>query len=206
MLKDRLYTARRDGQKRRSAQTALFYILWNLVKVLAPILPFTMEEAWQSLTIEEETGSVHKAKWPQEYPELVDEVALRDWEDFLAIRDPINKELERNREAKIIGSSLEARVEIATESADLYDFLKRLQGDLPFGLVVSQAQILNASDGEGWKFVSVTLPSDGKSRSIGIRVREAEGEKCVRCWNYSTSVGAHALHPRLCEKCIEAVC
>lgn len=205
VLKDRLYTAKKDGLKRRSSQTALFYILRNLVKVLAPLLPFTVEEVWQSLAIEEGIPSIHEAEWPREHTELIDEIALRDWEDFLLIRDPINRELERKREAKVIGSSLEAKVELTTEDPDLLDYLERLQKDLPFALVVSQAEIFPKSDGKDWTVASVTLPSDGKSRSLGIRVKKAEGEKCVRCWNYSPSVGSHPVHPKICEKCIEAV-
>ncbi len=205
VLKDRLYTARRDGLKRRSAQTALFYILRNLVKTLAPLLPFTTEEVWKSLTIQEGVGSVHESDWPKDYPELIDEIAMRDWEDFLFIRDPINRELEKKREAKVIGSSLEARVEITTGDEGLRDYLERIQKDLAFSLVVSQAKLVSKAEGDGWNSISATLPSDGKARSFEIRIGEAEGKKCVRCWNYSRAVGTNAGHPGLCEKCIEAV-
>ena len=205
VLKDRLYTARRDSVKRRSAQTALFDILRNLVKILAPILPFTMEEVWQSLVVQEGILSVHAAQWPGRYPELIDEIALRDWEDFLAIRDPVNRELERKREAKVIGSPLEAKVRLRIESSDLEDYLRRLEKDLAFTLVVSQVEIVSGSSPEDWNFISITLPSDGKARSLGIRIERAEGKKCVRCWNYSTFVGTHAEHPGLCQKCVEAL-
>jgi len=205
VLKDRLYTAKREGQKRRAAQTVLFYILRNLVKVLAPLLPFTMDEVWRSLVIEEGVASVHEAEWPGKYPELMDEMALCDWEDFLVIRNPIMRELERKREGKVIGSPLEAKVELATEDADLLDYLKRLEKDLAFALVVSQVEILSKGDPEDLSLVSAVFPSDGKAHSFRIRVGKAEGEKCVRCWNYSRAVGRHSEHPKLCEKCIEAV-
>jgi len=205
VLKDRLYTAKRDGVKRRSAQTALFYILRNLVKITAPILPFTADEVWKSLVIQEGAASVHAADWPEEHSELIDETAVQDWEDFLVIRDPINKALEKMREAKVIGSSLEAKVELTSEDENLRDYLDRIKKDLAFALVVSQTESLNDKRGEGWNFVSVTFPSDGKTRSLGIRIEHAEGNKCVRCWNYSKAVGSHSAHPGLCEKCIEAV-
>ena len=116
------------------------------------------------------------------------------------------QELERKREAKVIGSPLEAKVELTSEQADCLEYLERLQKDLAFALVVSQVQLgPNKGDGEDWSFVSVAFPSDGKPRSLGIRVGKAEGEKCVRCWNYSVSVGRHPAHPKLCEKCIEAI-
>ncbi len=204
-LKDRLYTAKKNGPKRRSSQTALFYILRNLVKILAPLLPFTMEEVWKSLVVEEGVSSVHEADWPGEHRESIDEIALRDWEDFLLIRDPINRELERKREAKVIGSSLEAKVELTTEDPELLDYLQRLEKELTFALVVSQAELFPKSDGKDWTVASITLPSDGKTRSLGIRVKKAAGEKCVRCWNYSPAVGKNAQHPKICEKCIEAV-
>ena len=205
VLKDRLYTAKRDGHKRRSAQTALFYILRNLVKVLAPILPFTMDEVWRSLVVEEGVGSVHEADWPKEYPEMTDETAIQDWEDFLALRDPINQQLERCREAKIIGSPLEAKVELTTKDSDLLDFLRRLQADLTYALVVSRFEFSDKDGGRDWNEATVAFPSDGKSRTLGIRVGKAEGQKCVRCWNYSVRVGSNTRHPKLCEKCIEAV-
>jgi isoleucyl-tRNA synthetase len=193
VLKDRLYTAKRDGQKRRSAQTALFYILRNLVKMAAPILSFTADEVWKNLTIQEGTASVHEADWPEEPTELINEAALKDWEDFRVIRDDVMRELERKREAKVIGSSLEAQVELSTEDPALRAYLQRLQPDLAFALVVSQVR------------VTASLPSGGQAPSLGIRVLRAEGEKCVRCWNFSTAVGSNAQHPQLCEKCIEAI-
>lgn len=205
ILKDRLYTATRDGQKRRSAQTALFYILRNLVKILAPILSFTTDEVWRCLVIQKGIPSVHESDWPGEHGELIDEIAFQDWEDFLMIRDLVNRELEKKREAKIIGSSLEARVELTSKDAGLRDYLQRLDKDLAFALVVSQATVVSENGRDGWSTLSVTLPSDGKSRLLGIRINRAEGNKCVRCWNYSQGVGRNSEHPSLCEKCVEAV-
>jgi len=205
VLKDRLYTAKRNGPKRRSAQTALFYILRNLIKVMAPVLSFTTEEVWKSLVIQEGIASVHEAEWPETHSKLIDEAALGDWEDFLAVRDAVMKELERKREQKLIGSPLEARVELFSSEKELCDLLKRLEVDLTFALVVSQAKIVGKKEGEGWSSASVTLASDGRARALEVRVLRAAGEKCVRCWNYSTAVGKNAEHPGLCEKCIEAL-
>ncbi len=205
VLKDRLYTARREGPKRRSAQTALFHILQNLARVLAPILPFTTDEVWRSHEFQEGVSSVHEAGWPEADPSLTDEVALRDWDDFLMIRDLVNRELEKKREEKMIGSPLEAQVELATEDEALQDFLARLGKDLAFAWVVSQVQVLSKGSGEGWNLVSVTLPSNGKNHAFSVRVKKAEGEKCIRCWNYSLFVGKDPHHPKLCEKCIEAL-
>lgn len=205
VLKDRLYTARRDSVKRRSAQTALFFVLRNLVKILAPILPFTMEEVWQSYEIEKGVRSVHEADWPKEHPELMDEAAFGDWQDFLPIRDLVNRELERKRESKLIGSPLEAQVELAAGDPELAGFLKRLEPHLAFALVVSQVKILPVSGQGGWTTALVTAASDGKTRPLSLRVSKAEGEKCVRCWNYSRSVGKNARHPKICDKCVEAL-
>ncbi len=205
VLKDRLYTARKDGAKRRSAQTALFFILRNLVKILAPILPFTTEEVWQSFTLQEGVESVHEADWPKTHEELIDPVAIRDWEDFLVLRDPIMRELEKKREAKVIGSPLESKVELSPGDPALEDFLKRLEKDLTFALVVSQVKVEKAAGTEDWSQASVTFASDNKSHSLGIRIAKAEGGKCVRCWNYSRFIGADSLHPQLCEKCVDSL-
>ncbi len=206
VLKDRLYTAKKDGIKRRSAQTALFNILKNLVKVLVPILSFTTDEVWQALGTEDGAGSVHESEWPEKNSELIDEIAIKDWDDFLLLRDPVMRELEEKREAKVIGSSLEAKVELAAGDLNLEDFLKRLEKDLAFALVVSEVKILPKEDlVKEASRVSVTFPNGGKEHLLTLAVALAEGKKCVRCWNYSTAVGSDTGHPELCQKCLEVV-
>ncbi|OGW88199.1 MAG: isoleucine--tRNA ligase [Omnitrophica bacterium RIFCSPLOWO2_01_FULL_50_24] len=202
VLKDRLYTAAKTSVKRRSAQTALFYILRNLVKILAPILPFTCDEVWRSYKIQAGVKSVHEVQWPGDYPELRDASLLKDWEDLFAVRDAVNRKLEERREAKEIGSSLEARLELSTPEPELERLLKRYEGDLREILIVSQVEVKKGVTGSS---VAVSLPSDRRQRELGILIERARGTKCERCWNYSERVGASCDHPTLCERCVEAV-
>ncbi|RLB77480.1 MAG: isoleucine--tRNA ligase, partial [Deltaproteobacteria bacterium] len=112
ILKDRLYTAKHDSWERRSSQTAMFYILRNLVKVTAPILSFTCEEVWDCFVIESGVESVHLADWPGNYPELIDDKTIEDWDHMREVRDLINPFIEKKREQGLVRSSLEAKVSI----------------------------------------------------------------------------------------------
>ena len=201
ILKDRLYTAARNSRKRRSAQTALFYLLRNLVKILAPILPFTCDEAWRSYQIEEGVTSVHEADWPGDDPELIDQNLIGNWQDLLAVRDVINKKIEMKREAKEIGSSLEVRLLVEASDQELSHLLRRYEHALGEAFIVSQVE-LDSQDNMG-EWISVHFPSDGRSHAFRLSVARAQGAKCERCWKYSVHVGTFPDHPSLCEYCME---
>lgn len=203
ILKDTLYTARKDSYIRRSCQSALFELLSGLVKAAAPILPFTADEVWRAFPLEKDCPSVHASVFTQA-DEGTDPALLAEWDQLRAIRNAVTLSLEKQREAKLIGASLDAKV-LLFASGDLYTLLKKYEKDLARVLIVSQFQLVSEiKDGMEKTGVPFGETSD-KILEIAIAVAKADGSKCVRCWNYSTAVGSHPEHPGLCEKCLDAL-
>jgi isoleucyl-tRNA synthetase len=185
VIKDRLYTDPADSPRRRSTQTALHRMVIGLCEVLAPILSFTTEEAWEFIPAKP-TGSVHEATWkPASFARSAAERGA--WDGLFALREKILPELEKARQAKTIGKSLEARVILRGSDPVLVDakthleYLRELSN-------VSQLEI--ETDGNG---------------VVPVEVVRAEGQKCERCWHWETDVGETGGHPTLCGRCVEAV-
>jgi isoleucyl-tRNA synthetase len=199
LLKDTLYTARKDGDLRRSAQTVLFYILKNMVKLLAPILPFTMDEVWKAFPIEEGIASVHESQWSFKTGKFR---GFADWSHIRQVRDVITPFLEKKRSAGMIGASLDARIYLKTDHPELTRILKENWKELPRVLIVSQLDWL---EGERAGTEEAFYRSGDIDAKLWIAVDKAEGLKCVRCWNYSKVVGTDTEHPGLCGKCLDAI-
>ncbi len=195
ILKDRLYTFRKDSPLRRGSQTVLFDVLVVLTKLMAPILSFTAEEIWRMLpeAARREAGadSVHLASFPEAHPKWKDEALAQRWERLLEIRTRVQAELELRRREKIIGASLEARV-ILQANPDAYSLLKKYEQDLPTLFIVSQVEVEEVHH----------LPQQS---DVSVTVVKAEGEKCERCWNYRPAVGTFPDHRTLCDRCVEAI-
>jgi isoleucyl-tRNA synthetase len=188
IIKDRLYTFAPRNLARRSAQTALHRIAETLAVMLSPILVFTADEIWENLPAgDARPASVHMALLPEESGE-VDAALLHNWHKLFDIRDSVLQSLEEARIRKQIGSSLEARVEIAA-AGENYDLLLRYHDQLRYLFIVSQVD-LQRSDEPGGLIAKVVL---------------AEGTKCERCWNYSKRVGESTRYPEVCERCVEAL-
>ncbi len=203
ILKDTLYTARKNSFIRRSCQSALFELLLGLVKAAAPILPFTADEVWRAFPLEKGCPSVHASVFAHD-GELSDPALLTEWDQIRAVRNVVTLSLEKQREAKLIGSSLDAKVMIYA-AGDLSQLLKKYEKDLARILIVSQCQ-LTGEIRDGMEKTSVAFgETSDKITEIAITVAKADGLKCVRCWNYSTAVGSHPEHPGLCEKCLDAL-
>lgn len=194
VLKDRLYTSPTESLERRSAQTAMYRILEALTRMMAPVLSFTAEEIWGFMPGAREE-SVHLAEFPSFEDSLIDNALEEKYERLLAVRGDVAKVLELARVEKIIGHSLDARVELAADG-DLADLLKQESAQLASLLIVSQVEVTdsleNATTGEN-------LPG------LKILVSKADGEKCSRCWNYATTVGDHDDHPEICHRCLQAL-
>lgn len=192
-IKDRLYTDAANSPRRRSSQTALYRLLTGLCRMLSPILAFTADEAWGSLR-GCSVDSVHLCDWSPTAFSLSD-TERSVWKRLFQLREQILPDLEKKREAKIIGKALEAKVSL-TGSA----------GALAEAKANSEAlrELLNVSS----LFVAeMQLNAESKSAENEIRiiVEKADGGKCERCWHWESNVGSHAAHPSICNRCVEAI-
>ena len=192
ILKDRLYTSKQDSDARRSAQLALSNILQALLRWISPILSFTAEEAWQSL--DNEIKSVHLLEWFNDWVEVGDlEFSDEDWKEILELRSEVNKHIEEARNNEIIGSSLDAEIEILCGDK-LFNLLEEFNEELRFIFITSEAKaILNKID-----------VSD-ENNKIQITVKKSSNEKCVRCWHSRPEVGSIKDNESICNRCFENV-
>jgi isoleucyl-tRNA synthetase len=188
ITKDRMYTFGATSEARRSGQTAMFQIVDGLARLLAPILPFTMDEVWRNLPGKRST-SVHLDVFPADVEAWRDEALLDRWSQLTAVRDAVNVSLEEKRQQKLITSSLSARVGLAASGA-LAHLLAEYRDELPTMLGVSQVELDEAFTEAGEE------PS-----GMRVRVDRAEGIKCERCWRYVPAVNAEGI----CDRCVEAL-
>ena len=181
-LKDRLYTYGRDSRERKSAQTALHSILMTLLKISAPVLSFTAEEAYQSIGWEGKKESIFLEDWPETC--APDEKLLEKWEKFFEFRKKVLKKIEEKREAKEVHGSLEAKVKISVPG-EMFEFLGEFEK--PESLfIVSEVEIEKGNETE-------------------ITVGKTSLKKCSRCWVHFPDVGSNPDYPDICEKCIKAI-
>jgi len=180
VLKDRLYTTAKNSHARRSAQSALWHITQSVTRLMAPILAFTAEEIWQTLTKDAE-DSVMLQTW-HPLPDVPDETVLAArWAQLATVRAEVLKELEKLRGTGQIGADLQAAVTITAEG-EMYEALAALGDDL--------------------KFVFITSAATLKRGAFAIEVVPASGNKCERCWHVREDVGHSAEHPTLCGRCM----
>ncbi|MDP5241419.1 isoleucine--tRNA ligase [Uliginosibacterium sp. 31-16] len=187
ILKDRLYTSATGSKARRSAQTALWHITQTLVKLMAPILSFTAEEAWAVMSADADDSVMLHAfhKLPSLANELAsDEVLASRWATVRAVRGEVMKEIEAVRTAGQVGSSLQAEVTVHASGAK-FAALTALGDDLRFVFITSAVSV-----------VEVAAETDEK-----IVVTPSAHQKCGRCWHYRADVGRNPEHPELCGRC-----
>ncbi|MCG9890041.1 MAG: isoleucine--tRNA ligase [Thermosynechococcaceae cyanobacterium MS004] len=204
IAKDRLYISAPDAPRRRSCQTVLWIALENLVRAIAPVLSHMAEDIWQFLPYATPYKSVFEAGWIKLESEWTKPDLGVTWDKLREIRQAVNLQLEAKRSSKEIGASLEAKVTITVEDDKLKTLLTQLnpvssdiaQGvdELRYLFLVSQVEIREVAE----KPESVPLASIPE---FIITVDKAEGHKCDRCWNYSTTVGQSQKHPLLCDRC-----
>ena len=184
IIKDRLYTEKADSIERKSAQTAMYYILDALVKVLTPMTAFTAEEIWKAMkhVKGEEVESPMLTDYPVVNEDWEDKKLAEKWKKISDIRDIVAKELEERRAEKIIGNALDAKVTLS--AGEDFKFLSDNKDLLKDVLMVSGLEIVETSDKE-----------------IKAKAEHADGEKCERCWKYETDL----TEDHICHRCAEVL-
>jgi isoleucyl-tRNA synthetase len=189
ILKDRLYTGGVASKARRSAQTAIWHITQSMLHLMAPVLSFTMEEAWAIFAGSDAYRASGETIFTQTYytlPEIADAGSLLATFALLRdIRNDVTKQLEEVRVSGAIGSSLQAEVSIKA-SGDKYALLSSLGEDLKFVLITSEANVIQVED----------------QADETIIVTPSPHQKCERCWHYRADVGVHAEHAGICSRCV----
>ncbi|MBU1726991.1 MAG: isoleucine--tRNA ligase [Candidatus Omnitrophica bacterium] len=197
MAKGRLYTFGAKSLQRRAVQTVIYEALSVLARISAPIFVFTSDEIWQNMPKEKHSASVpstHLLPWPAVNPQF----AKTELDDIFELIPEIAKALEEKRGNGEIGSSFDARINLLTNNEIRYNYLDGLKRDLTEIFKVSQINLVKEKD------LDPVLISK-KYPDLAISVEKAEGIKCVRCWNFSNSIGKSIAHPDICENCLEAV-
>ena len=187
IIKDRLYTSKKESTKRRAAQTAMYNILSGLVRIIAPMTVYTAEEIWKYMPHKngENTESIMLEYWPKVNEKYENKELEEKWNKIIAIKEEVSKALEMARAEKVIGHSLNAKVTINADKEN-YNFLKDKEELLQEVFIVSAVEVKEANE-------------------LKIDVTPAEGEKCERCWMYSTTVGEDKENPTICHRCSEAL-
>lgn len=182
VLKDRLYTTAPSSEARRSAQTALWYITKTLLRLMAPVLSFTAEEAFKVFS-PNESETIFTERF-EPLPEMAGaEALLAKWDAVRTVRADLQKKIEELRGEGQIGSSLQAVVRIEAAPA-VYDALASLGDELRFVMIVSAVELVKSADEE--THFAVSASKEGK---------------CERCWHYVAGIGSDAEHPTLCPRC-----
>ena len=183
MLKDRLYTFKKNGVERRSAQTALYTIANSLTRIMAPITSFLSEEVYGYLP-GPKADSVFLTDFPEVNAKWAGDSLQNDITELFAIRSEVTKKLEELRQTKAIGSGLDAKIVIRAD-AKRAEVLKRHGDLLTEFFIVSQVEF--------------------NVGAFEVSAVHAEGEKCERCWYWSTEIGRDAKYPTVCPKCSKAL-
>ncbi len=181
VIKDRLYTDAANSPRRRSTQTALHRLVTGLCQMLAPILAFTADEAWEFVP-GKNVNSVHEREFKQSTFSL-DPDEIGKWFWLKQWREEILPELEKARQAKTIGKALDAKVEIV---------IPQVQWQL------SDSELLR-------ELVNVSAMKITVGEPVSISVFKADGQKCERCWHWETDIGQNTEHPTICARCTKAV-
>jgi isoleucyl-tRNA synthetase len=186
VIKDRLYTDPANSHRRRSTQTALYRMLCGLCKMLAPILSFTADEAWEFVP-GKNTSSVHEATLVASKFFLSESENVA-WKQLLSLREKALQAVEHMRREKMVGKSLEAEI-IALGPAEQISFLGEWKDAF--------RELVNVSQ--------IRVKVDEQFDSVRLVGGQAPGQKCERCWHWETDVGANKEHPTICGRCVEAV-
>jgi isoleucyl-tRNA synthetase len=189
VLKDRLYCDKIDSFSRRSAQTVMQTMLDGIIRLMAPVLVHTAEEAWQTnANKSEDVESVHFTMMPKPDKDKITADEQAKWDKLMRLRDEVLRVLEGLRQKQQIGSNQEAEVTIATGDKELLGYMRELGSVRLAALFIVSEVIVNEDEGE-----------------TKVTARKSANKKCERCWNYLKSVGTIEETPELCARCSEVV-
>ncbi|MHB8536016.1 MAG: isoleucine--tRNA ligase [Sulfuricaulis sp.] len=196
ILKDRVYTMPTNSRGRRSAQTAMFHILEALVRWLSPVLSFTAEEIWRHMPGRRDE-SVFLETWYT--PPVLPEGAVDStfWNDVIAVRQAVAKEMEKLRVAGDIGSGLDAEVDLYCD-AKRRERLLRLGDELRFVFIASYVRVHILED-------KPPEAVETEIKGLCVQVVASAHPKCIRCWHHREDVGLNPEHPQICARCVQNV-
>jgi isoleucyl-tRNA synthetase len=198
IIKDRLYTSAASDPVRRDAQTVMAMILDAVVKLMAPILPFTADEIYKHMPQSDaKKESIHLEKMVALNGEWKDEALALKWENIRSLRAEVTKALEEARVAKLIGHPLDAALEIVLPDSELKEQVKNLTENLNDIFIVSAAVLKENVEGDVYQGKEI--------EGLVIGVTKAVGEKCERCWRFDTKIGEDTDHPSACPRCATAL-
>jgi isoleucyl-tRNA synthetase len=165
--------------ERRSAQTALYHITHALTRMIAPILSFTAEELWQTITDDQ---NIFKESWYEFTPSSLNQEELQFLREIEDIRPIVNKSIEAEREKGLVGSALECDIQLSCKS-ETFQILKPYESELHYIFIVSRVSLIEEQQG------------------LSVSVKKINHDKCDRCWHFESTVGTHQEHPSICERC-----
>jgi len=203
ITKDRQYTMQANSTARRSAQSAAYLILHALVRWMTPILTFTAEEIWQEMPKDEQDATLPYAQlslWSEKLFDMSDDDVLTndEWDTVFKIRESVSKQLEVLRGEKLIGSSLDAAVNIYC-SGETLATLNKLGHELRFVLLTSGAEVIAAENAPE----AATAVQD--VTGTWTVSQASKDKKCTRCWHHQPDIGVDPEHPELCGRCVSNV-
>ncbi|MCG3179852.1 MAG: Isoleucine--tRNA ligase [Phycisphaerae bacterium] len=193
-LKDRLYCDGRDSRSRRSAQTAIYHCLVQLIQLLAPICPFTAEEAYAAMPHKwAQADSVHLLTFAPVEGDWVDPELIEKFRELFTLRDAALDQLEQLRKSKEIGSGLDARVTLRVAGTELLKDYRSCSELLPGLFGVSEVEIAEVAK------------KTGAPDEVQVDAARSTSPRCDRCWRHLESVGSDTEHPTLCARCAAVV-
>ena len=195
IIKDRLYCG--GEEERRSAQTALYYILDGMTRLIAPILAFTSDEIWHAMKHAKgvDAESVLLNDMPEDNAAFtLDEAAQARWNRLVSLRDAVNKALENARNAGVFKKAQDTEVTVSVSAEDAGSLKDE---DLATLCIVSKVTV-TTENLEGEKNEDCLIPCT-------IAVKLSEAPKCPRCWNHNEHIGTEGHHPELCPRCAAVV-
>ncbi len=194
IIKDRQYTAKAGSLAHKSCQTALYHIMQAVVRWFMPVMSFTAQELWPHIPGNDKDTIFWETWYEGLFTNDVDaNINDDDWKIIAKVKDEVNRKIEGMRKTSGIGSSLEAEV-ILYVNDPLADCLEKLEDELRFVLITSQAKVVRDQGGDSSEL-------DG----LGIEVNASTHQKCERCWHRCEDLGVDDKHPELCGRCVENV-